>query len=583
MSINPIEENSTPKTTGSLEELFRHHLGEEAAAPPRPMLWDQIDNSLLIRQNEVYRKRLAATRWVAAASLLLASLAGTGWWFGQHNQALGGAEMAQTNQSAPDGARVAADAGRAGNAGATYQAQSGNGPAGQTAATIAAATSAAGQNAAGRGINSSAGNADLNGASSSTNAVTRRLTANRGPELAATRPSSNRQSVGRYAGFGPASARFQTATRNAGAYGATRPGTAALVGNSGNAEATAALATRETAATDTNGQSMMGALPSTTGTAGQTLTEASATVAGISAGAEAAGAGATTTALASLAPSEVDMLAARQTALLLDDAATLPAGLGTVPVEAPVEADAHRWRYGASYAVSAFNPNINFSRKGIEPQFDYDRSPAFGDNSPALTEAAATEYRNNLRTGLSQRIALMATRHLRGHWSLSTGAEFTQATATSASSTAFVGEQLFDLSQGSTARPLRTTDFRYRMASIPLEVRYANPAKRGWSLYGRLGGMVTALLGVRSDVEGDPEATRTYSIASAGTPYRRVTGSLRGGAGTQFRPSTGKWAFTMGPVAEIGLLSLNAHPVQNYFAQSHPYSVGLEAGVEFGR
>ena len=80
MSANPIEENSTPKPTGSLEDLFRHHLGEEAAAPPRPMLWDQIDNSLLVRQNETYRRRLAATRWVAAASLLLATLAGTGWW-----------------------------------------------------------------------------------------------------------------------------------------------------------------------------------------------------------------------------------------------------------------------------------------------------------------------------------------------------------------------------------------------------------------------------------------------------------------------------------------------------------------------
>ncbi|WP_460504252.1 hypothetical protein, partial [Hymenobacter agri] len=76
MSANPIENNDTPKTTGSLEELFRHHLGEEAAVPPRPMLWDQIDNSLLIRQNEQYRRRLVATRWVAAASLLLASLAG---------------------------------------------------------------------------------------------------------------------------------------------------------------------------------------------------------------------------------------------------------------------------------------------------------------------------------------------------------------------------------------------------------------------------------------------------------------------------------------------------------------------------
>ena len=100
MSVNPIENNPTPKTTGSLEELFRHHLGEEAAVPPRPMLWDQIDNSLLIRQNELYRRRLVATRWVAAASLLLATLAGTGWWAGRTGL-MSGPEMAATSRPAP--------------------------------------------------------------------------------------------------------------------------------------------------------------------------------------------------------------------------------------------------------------------------------------------------------------------------------------------------------------------------------------------------------------------------------------------------------------------------------------------------
>src|SRR6476469_7547853 len=102
MSANPLENNSTPKTTGSLEELFRHHLGEEAAVPPRPMLWDQIDNSLLIRQNEQYRRRLVATRWVAAASLLLATLAGTGWWAGRTGL-VGSPEMATVNSPAANG------------------------------------------------------------------------------------------------------------------------------------------------------------------------------------------------------------------------------------------------------------------------------------------------------------------------------------------------------------------------------------------------------------------------------------------------------------------------------------------------
>ena len=67
--------------------------------------------------------------------------------------------------------------------------------------------------------------------------------------------------------------------------------------------------------------------------------------------------------------------------------------------------------YGASYAAGVFNPNVNFSRAGIEPELRL-QPAALGADSPALTEAAAAEYRNNLRPGLSQRIALLATRHL---------------------------------------------------------------------------------------------------------------------------------------------------------------------------
>jgi hypothetical protein len=281
----------------------------------------------------------------------------------------------------------------------------------------------------------------------------------------------------------------------------------------------------------------------------------------------------------STAPEQVSLLAANAAELSMPGAAALPNGLASVPVAEvePVLAT-RKWHYGGSYTAGAFNPNINFSRDGIEPQYGY--NPALGPDSPALTEAAAAEYRENLRPGLSQRIALVAKRHLAGHWSLSTGAEFTQATAKSASASAFVGEQLIDLGQ-LTNGPMRTTSFRYRTAGIPVELSYSNPAKRGWSIYGRIGGVVSALLGVRSEVEGLPETTRTYSIASAGTPYRRLLGSVRGGAGAQYRTNT--WGFTLGPVAELGLVPLNAHPAQRFTAQSRPYSFGFEAGVEFGR
>ena len=62
-----------------------------------------------------------------------------------------------------------------------------------------------------------------------------------------------------------------------------------------------------------------------------------------------------------------------------------------------------------------------------------------------------------------------------------------------------------------------------------------------------------------------------------------MLGSLRAGAGAQYRSTVGNWALTLGPVAELGLMPLNAHPAQSFLAQSRPYSFGVEAGVEFGR
>ena len=563
MSTNPIDQNTTPKPTGSLEELFRHHLGEEAAVPPRPMLWDQIDNSLLIRQNEIYRRRLAATRWVAAASLLLASLAGTGWWVGRD-------AMLSSRGVATVGNPTVAP---------------------RTDADAAAASTNAGRRA-------TAANSSLatTTAAIGANQTTETRNIPTAPNASSAREAVAATAAGRAAGFGSVSAaqsvagrytpaaryggsrRFQTPAAASAAFAArTNPGTLTPVAADGamgsDKEIAAVVATSATS----------GSVAATAAAAGGAA-GSGATATGVAATAPSLLSPASTaSAMASSMAAEPTGLAARSASLALAEAETLPAGLATVsvPTEVPAPIDAHRWHYSTSYMAGAFNPNINFSRKGIEPEHDYDPNPAFGTNSPALTEQAATEYRDNLRPGFSQRLAVLATRHLKGHWSLSTGIELNQATARSASSSAFVGEQLFDL--GQAARPLQTTDFRYRLASVPVEVRYTNPVKRGWSLYGRLGGVVSALLGVRSEVAGNPEATRTYSIASAGTPYRRVLASVRGGAGAQFRAGTGKWALSAGPVADLGLVSLNAHPAQSYLAQSHPYTIGVEAAIEFGR
>lgn len=575
MSANPIDKNSTPKATGSLEELFRHHLGEEAAVPPRPMLWDQIDNSLLIRQNEVYRKRLAATRWVAAASLLLATLAGTGWWAGRDGHLLSNPATMAVNYPAkpaitsPSGdgrtpagsasTRRNAAAGRTAAIKATAATADAAGPQGATIPGSYAATS--GTTVAGHNTRAVSPNTAKQGSPSPT--------AGRTYDLAA-RGTAERTGFGRATRWAqPSLTAGATDQLAANSSRAAQPRAAQSVGTvdgERNNDATTLQEATSGAAASTAAAVASSSFPADNATVGSIET-----------------AEPTTAATASVAAAEAEeLLAARLAALRLMAPATLPNGLAALalPTEASAKTDFHRWHYSASYTAGVFNPNINFSRAGIEHEHDY--NPALGPDSPKLTEAAATEYRENLRPGLSQRIALLASRHLGGHWSLSTGAEFTQATAQSASSSTFVGEQLIDLGLPHSG-PLHTTDFRYQMASVPVELRYTNPVKHGWSLYGRLGGVVTALLGVRSDVEGSPEAARTYSIASAGTPYRRVLGSLRAGAGTQFRTNSGKWAFTLGPVAEIGLTALNAHPVQSYFAQSHPYSFGLEAGVEFGR
>ncbi|WP_236668533.1 hypothetical protein [Hymenobacter rubidus] len=564
MSVNPIDDNSTPKPTGSLEELFRHHLGEEAAVPPHPMLWDQIDNSLLIRQNEVYRKRLVATRWVAAASLLLATLAGTGWWAGRAGL-VGAPEVATVSRPATSTATSAngtkSAAKRAALATASVPA-AGNA---NTQLTTSANTPAAALASVSAGPRY-----HVNHRAAVPAGFARKELAN-----ASTLPAQDRTVPQRHAHGAAGLPGHLAPAAPAGALASAATATAAATDGSGSAapadeQAVLAATNPSGAAVATNG-----ALHQQPAMSGMATLEATN-----GANAALATAGGTTA-------EQMSLLATRVTGLSLASLGALPNGLTPLPTDLPAPAaETHRWRYGASYTAGLFNPNINFSRAGIESAYNYSNAPAFGPESPALTETAAAQYREHLRPGLTQRLALLATRHLRGHWSLSTGVELSQSTAQSAASVRypFVGEQLVDIGLGQAeGGPLTPTAFRYRNANIPLVLSYSNPVKRGWSLYGRLGGVVSALLGVRSEVAGDPEATRTYSVLSAGTPYRRVLGSVRGAAGTQFRPATGNWAFTLGPVAELGLMPLNAHPAQHYLAQSRPYSFGMEAGVEFGR
>ncbi len=539
----PAHDDGPPQ--GSLEDLFRHHLAE-AKVVPRPLVWEQLDNALLVRQNEAYRRRLVATRWVAAASLLLATLAGADWWARHSAPTAPAVALGRPASTArTDGARRTngADARSPAQPGAVGQAGNGPHPASM-----------------GRPAAPAAGNQ------------------NTAPLLAAAETEA---SAGP-GGFGaptaaPASALLAAAAQ-ADAPGALPPGATNFHGGpwrGAGALASNLAAWRSSARTYAYSK---GAYAYNDNYNDNIITNSTAPVAA-SAGALGA-------------PSEAwGRLALRPTALAgSPPARPLPASLAAVAaVPSAAAAPLRRWQFGASYAAGAFHPNADFAQESgpvltAAPHYYYSNYPGAyppsGPSSLALANRSAAEYRENLRGGLDQRLSLRATRLLGGRWALSTGLELGQHEAQSATSSGFVGEQLAVYLPPAPA--LRTTSFRYRTAGVPVELRRANPVKRGWSPYGRVGAVVSALLSVRSEVEGAPEATKTYSLAAAGSPYRRLLTTLRGGAGVQYRSEAGRWTLSAGPTAELGVLSLNARPAQDFVHQHRPYSVGLEASVDFG-
>jgi hypothetical protein len=532
--------NSSIPPKGSLEDLFRHHLleSEAAAVSPRAQVWEQVDNRLLLAQNEKYRRRLAAYRWAMAASLLLASLAGGGWWRSQQGSAPAGtlaqATIQPTDQAARATRRSAWLAGTDSEAGTV--------PLDPSAAVATATRSLSSTNSS--TIDQTA-TLSASAPIAPSHILAAQLSAKRNyGKYATSRAFSEASLTGGSIGLGTNA--LTTFAQNDAAQGVARSATQA-----GNQPAATSTATQEIV------QAPVEVLPTTAASATQALVLANAD----NVAAEA-------------------MLATRQASLSTLNQSTLPLRLAEVAVAPgpPLEL-ARRWQYGLAYSASAYQPNINWAK----PVAAY--NTALGFNSASITRSAATEYRNNLRSGLGQRLSLWATRRLgNGRWSLRTGLEVAQNTATSASSVAFVGEQVADLTYTQvSARRLQRTSYRYRSVSVPAELRYATPLKTGFSFYGRVGAFVSALLNVRSEVEGLPEAERTFTLQSGNTPYRSYSGGLRGGVGMQYRPAGHQWSLNFGPVAEMGILSLNADPSQDFWSQQRPYSFGLEAGMELGR
>ena len=260
---------------------------------------------------------------------------------------------------------------------------------------------------------------------------------------------------------------------------------------------------------------------------------------------------------------------------------------------------AKRWRFGGSYATTAFNPNINFSRAGAGIS-SYAPANSVSTKSANAYEAGAAEYRHNLRAGVGQRATLTAALAPTKHWVLMAGVEVAEYRASSETSyvlpeptaTAFTGNTTatYDYNNAAsssftspavyTAAP-RPTNYRYRTVGVPVSARYGS-GKSGVSLYAKVGAAVDLLLGSRVEVADTPAATREYSLRSSDSPYRQVVATVRGGGGVQYRPAGANWALLVGPTAEAGLTTLNNNPAQPLLSRTRPYALGLEASVEFG-
>jgi hypothetical protein len=575
---------SQPPPKGSLEDLFRHHLleSEAAAVPPRPLVWEHIDNSLLLAQNEKYRRRLLVHRWGMAASLLLASLAGGGWW---HSQQVATATLASATARQEAARRAVAGAVApssgtnigAGVATLAHASALPQGEAGSPAGTSTAGTAAqgfdhttgfehAGRTTGRPAASPAAGNDQLAYAGAGT-----------------VRGRSWPAVAGRPATAGLAGHAYPTGPAGALAYESAQPG-------SGTRQGHRAAAAHPSPFSSPNANAIAGTSTSTHTQNAATFALAQPAEAGTQlAQPELVSSESLSAATSADARSGEGLLAGRLATLALAAPAGPPAGLVAKALP-PAPTELRRWRYGAEYAISAFQPNIDFNRGGSS------YNSALGSNTVSLTRAAAAEYRANLRPGLGQRLTLRATRWLGGHWSVGTGLEVAQQSAYSATSAAFTGEQLADASSFnssapipstgsnliSTSRGLQGSSFCYRSAGIPIELQYDNQAKAGVSFYGRVGAIVSALLSARSEVAGNPEATRSYSAFSASSPYRRLTALLRGSAGVRYRPAGRGWGVHAGPTAEAGVQSLNSETDHSFLQQQRPYSVGLEAGFEFG-
>lgn len=533
---NPTPQD--PRPTGDLEHLFRQTFAE-AEVPPRANLWEQLDLEMVSEQNDTYRRRLVVHRWVAAACLLLAL--GFGGWAALYQFRATQPEMAA---NLPLGA-----AGTEGAAATGLVRSSRNAPV--TAATAPdAALAAAGAAGATAGQQPAAA------------AAHRSLT-----ETLAAAYQSARAALGGSAPAGTLSNDTQLAYRADG-----RSGSQFELGVASHRTGSSLLDGYQNAAAPAFALTSTGALSGQGGAA-----DGFSSLAALQARLR-----------SSLGLGLPDTL---KSSLLALPTPTQLAATQTAEEEQPQTSKLwRRVRLGGSYAAGTYNPNINFSQADARLKAADPVTSALRDY---YQEDAETEYRRHLRAGFSQRVALTVDYALSRRFSLRSGAEVAEHRATSATSYGFIdGKQvgndvnttLFNSRPGLASRaPLqaRATSYRYRTAGLPVEVRYAG-TKPGVSIYAKVGAAVNLLLGSHSELEGSPEATRNYTLTSADSPYRQLLVTGRAGAGIRYQPAAAAWSVAVGPTADAGFNTLNARPAQSVKNQSRPYSVGVEASVEFG-
>ncbi|UOG74371.1 outer membrane beta-barrel protein [Hymenobacter tibetensis] len=545
-----------PRPTGDLEHLFRQKFAD-AEVTPRASLWEQLDHELLVDQNNTYRHRLRVHRWVAAACLLLL-LSVSGW------------ALLHEWQPAAPGLAVQRGTGADSHTGVAANGLSGT-------ASGSAATAA--------GTASAASNNTEDAADASTGAAKELLAS----ENHLPMPAAEQGVV--------ASDASQTAGLVAAPQAATGRSVGSNVYSVGTMPAAMGVAGSYYSANGSRPSGQAG-FPAATSYSGMETETATVGWNGVS---------------PRFASLRGGWLGSRPDTLKRSLLSAPQPAIGTLAAaQDQTKTAAKQWRrlrLGGSYAVGAYNPNINFSDDNGMVQADRVANAL----RSYYQEDAEAEYRRNLRAGLSQRVALTAAYTLNKRLTLVSGVEAAQQHATSATSYDFLdGRQVsrgvadlfnntsysYVLSNRAAApASTRKTAYRYRSVAVPVALRYGSQ-RTGVSLYAKMGAAVGLLLNSNSKfvepsvrVANSPasfapasaDASRAYSVGSSDSPYRKVQASVRGGAGIRYQPANANWSMVVGPTAEMGLTTLNANPSQRGLSQSRPHSVGVEAVVEFGR